>query len=341
MHAGKKFTFKQVFFWTRRELLLFIIIAAFTTLIYDIFRFKWMAIPWLPIALIGTAVAFLVGFKNNASYDRLWEARKIYGGIVNTSRTLGIMVMDFIANQHAVNKISESDLKTIHRRIIYRHIAWLTALRHQLRVIADWENFSEAHVKEFKDKYGVYIREHNISLEEEITPFLSEQEKKYILSKSNKATQLIALQSKDLKKIYELGLLDDFRHVELENILKDLYTFQGQAERIKSFPYPRQFATINYYFVWIFILLIPFGMFESFEKIGRVGLWLTVPFTALIAWIFHTMDKIGISTENPFEGGGNDVPITTISRTIEIDLREMLDEDEIPEKIEPVGFILT
>jgi putative membrane protein len=124
-------------------------------------------------------------------------------------------------------------------------------------------------------------------------------------------------------------------------ILKDLYTFQGKAERIKNFPYPRQFATINHYFVWIFILLLPLGMFKEFEKIGDVGLWLTVPFTALIAWIFHTMDKIDIATENPFEGSANDIPITTISRGIEIDLLEMLDLDEIPPKIVEKDFILT
>lgn len=341
MHVGKRFTFKQVFFWTKKDLILFIIIAAITTLIYDVFHFKWMAIPWLPIALIGTAVAFLIGFKNNASYDRLWEARKIYGGIINTSRTLGIMVQDFISDQYAENKLSESELKRIHTRIIYRHFAWLTALRHQLRVVATWEGFDQSNVKDFKKKYGINVREHNISLEEEITPFLSEEERKYILSKSNRATQIVALQSKDFAKIHESGLLVEKRHIELEDLLKDLYELQGKAERIKTFPYPRQFATINHYFVWIFIILIPFGMFKDFEKIGEVGLWLTVPFTVLIAWIFHTMDKIGISTENPFQGGGNDVPITTISRIIEIDLREMLDEDDIPEKIEPVGFILT
>lgn len=340
MHVGKRFTFKQVFFWTRREIMLFIIIAAITTLIYDIFHFKWMTIPWLPIALIGTAVAFLIGFKNNASYDRLWEARKIYGGIVNTSRTLGIMVHDLISNRH-VEEISESDLKRIQTRIIYRHFAWLTALRHQLRVVAEWENYNKKPTDEFKKKYGINIQEHNISLEEEITPYLSEQEKKYILSKTNKAAQLISLQSRDLKELLDLKLIDGLKRIAFEDILKDLYTFQGKAERIKNFPYPRQFATINYYFVWIFILLIPFGMFKEFEKIGEGGIWLTVPFTALIAWIFHTMDKIGQSTENPFEGGGNDVPITTMSRAIEIDLREMMDEEDIPQKIEAEGYILT
>jgi putative membrane protein len=249
--------------------------------------------------------------------------------------------MDFISNQYTENKLGDLELKIVHKRIIYRHIAWLTALRHQLRSAAVWESLDHANVKEFKGKYDIEIREHIMSMDEELKPYLSDAERVYVMSKSNKATQLIALQSKDIRKVQELGLTDEFRQMELENILKDLYTFQGKAERIKNFPYPRQFATFNRFFIWIFILLIPLGMFKEFEKIGEVGIWLTVPFTVLVAWVFYTMDKIGQSTENPFEGGVNDVPITSISRTIEIDLREMLDEDEIPSKIGPKNFILT
>ncbi len=53
--------------------------------------------------MVGTAVAFITGFKNNASYDRLWEARQIYGAIVNSSRSWGIMVVDFVTPKHAQN----------------------------------------------------------------------------------------------------------------------------------------------------------------------------------------------------------------------------------------------
>lgn len=56
------------------------------------FDLHWFKIPWTPIALIGTAVAFVIGFQNNSAYGRIWEARKIWGGIVNTSRTFGMFV---------------------------------------------------------------------------------------------------------------------------------------------------------------------------------------------------------------------------------------------------------
>ena len=65
--------------------------------------------------------------------------------------------------------------------------------------------------------------------------------------------------------------------------------------------------------------------------------WLSVPFSVLVMWVFHTMERIGRVSENPFEGSPNDVPITTMSRAIEIDLREMIDEpkETIPEPIAP------
>ena len=106
-------------------------------------------------AVLGTAVAFLVSFKNNASYDRLWEARKIWGGIVNASRTWTIMVKDFITNDHAEDKLSQEALHNIHKELVHRHVAWLTALRYQLRKDKPWEMHlkNTKSNKEFREKH--------------------------------------------------------------------------------------------------------------------------------------------------------------------------------------------
>ena len=93
-------------------------------------------------------------------------------------------------------------------------------------------------------------------------------------------------------------------------------------------------------FTKLFTLLVPFGMLGEFAKLGDGFIWLTIPFSALVAWVFNMMEKIGESTENPFEGSANDVPITAMTRTIEIDLREMLGEAEIPAPLTPQGHIL-
>jgi putative membrane protein len=144
------------------------------------------------------------------------------------------------------------------------------------------------------------------------------------MSKSNKAAQIIALQSEYLKTLLHDGLIEDFRHMELEKVLVELYNQQGASERIKNFPYPRQYASLNNWFIKIFVALIPFGMLQEFVRLGEEYVWMTIPFSTLSGWIFTTLERIGETSENPFEGSANDVPISSISRNIEIDLLEML-----------------
>ena len=126
----------------------------------------------------------------------------------------------------------------------------------------------------------------------------------------------------------------------MEKRLADLYDQQGKCERIKNFPYPRQFASINLFFIWLFVILLPFGMLNEFQKLGEHYVWLTIPFSIVVSWVFVSMEKVGESTENPFEGSANDVPITALSRTIEIDLRDMLNEENLPSPLTAENKIL-
>ena len=335
MHAGQHYTLKEVLYWTRRELVALFIFTSIPTALYEVFDLK-ITLPWVPIALIGTAVAFIVGFKNNATYDRLWEARQVWGSVINASRSWGIMVQDFVTSTSS--NVSEDNLRTIRQRLIYRHIGWLTALRFQLRESRAWENLNKIYNAEYRKTYS--IPEHESKVETELLKYLTADDLKYILTKKNKATQLISLQSKELRKLVETGVLDSIHHVEMENMLINLYDQQGKCERIKNFPYPRQFATLNLYFVRLFTLLVPFGMLLEFDKLGNHFVWLTIPFSTMVCWVFLTMEKIGEATENPFEGTPNDVPIAALSRTIEIDLRDILDEEELPAPLKPVNNIL-
>lgn len=360
MYTKRIFPVSGVLKWTRRHLFLFLIIATIPVFLFDVLGLKWLHVPWLPLGVLGTAISFLISFKNNASYDRLWEARKIWGGIVNTSRSWTIMVKDFIDNTHAKNLLSDAELKTVKRTLVHRHIAWLTALRYQMRKDKPWES----HLKndkgnaEFREKHYL-VCEDEFPIKEAIENYLSKEEYNEVFAKGNQASQLLGIQSRHLKELMDGGHIEDFRHMEMANILVELYTLQGKSERIKNFPYPRQYATLNYIFVWIFIILLPFGIMEGFEGIGThifedlanhkshfswahkiqefIALhfvWFSIPFSALLSWVFHTMEKIGENTENPFEGGPNDVPITDLSRGIEIDIRQLIDDTDIPEPYE-------
>lgn len=339
MHSGKYYSVKEVLFWTRRDIYFLLLVSAVPTTCYALLDWKWLAIPWLPIALLGTAVAFMVGFKNNASYDRMWEARRAWGAIVNSSRSWGIMVKDYISNKHAHTKLSDEELQKIKMEFIHRHIAWLTALRYQLREPRIWEAIYKKHNQEYKNKW-FKVEEHNGKLEHQLKKHLSDEEMSYVMGKTNKAAQIISLQSERLKDLLGKGLIEDFRHMELEKNLVEFLNQQGVSERIKNFPYPRQYATLNLYFIRIFVELVPLGMLQEFNKLGGCMIWLAIPFSALSTWIFTTMEKIGESTESPFEGSANDVPITAISRSIEIDLKEMFDQKDIPAPLKPENNIL-
>lgn len=334
MHAGRRYSLKEFIYWTRRDIYVLSVFAIIPTALFYFLNWKWLGIPWVPIALVGTAAAFIVGFRNTQTYNRLWEARQIYGAIVNTSRSFGLLVKDFISGE-----ADKETLHKIHTEMIYRHIAWLTAMRYQLRESKTWENIRNKKSNlEYSSLYKVDEWENDLG--NSLKPFLSPAEQEYVLSKKNRATHIISLQSAQLKRLKEQGLIEPLNYVELENLLVNLYEQQGKCERIKNFPYPRQFATINQMFIRLFAGLIPFGILNEFQKLGDWMIWLSVPFSVVVGWIFLTMERIGESTENPFEGGANDVPITAMSRTIEIDLREMLDEKELPPALTPVNQIL-
>ncbi|HEY0977842.1 MAG TPA: bestrophin family ion channel [Flavobacteriales bacterium] len=333
MHAGRRFQLREVLVWTRRDILRYLVIGTVPTLLYQLLDWHWLTIPWVPIAAIGTAVAFIVGFKNNATYNRLWEARQIYGAIVNSSRSWAIMAIDFVTGA------DDAQVRAARTRLVHRHIAWLHAMRFQLRVPRAWEHMIKVYNKEYRKAYTVDEQDGN-TLADALTGLISAEEKALVTGKSNVATQLIAQQSHDLRELHAQGLLHELRHVEMQNMLVDLYGQQGKCERIKNFPYPRQYATLNLMFVRLFNSMVPFGMLGEFAKLGEGFVWLTIPFTALVAWVFMMMERIGESSENPFEGSANDVPITAMTRTIEIDLREMLGESDIPKPLTPVNNIL-
>ena len=141
MLTKSRYSLKDMLLWTRWELLVFLIGAAAVTALYTTFDLSFLRLPWAPVAVIGTAVAFIVGFQNNAAYGRIWEARKIWGGIVNTSRTWGMKTRDMVTNEYAKEPASDEELVEIRETLVHRHIAWMAALRHAMRMAKPWEEF--------------------------------------------------------------------------------------------------------------------------------------------------------------------------------------------------------
>ncbi|MFT4985873.1 MAG: putative membrane protein [Glaciecola sp.] len=338
MYVNKNFSFKSVMIFSGGHIIWITVWVSIVAALYKFANLTWLSIPWLPLSLIGTAVAFYIGFKNNQAYDRLWEARKIWGALVNSSRAWGSIVKGYISNQFRDNPEESKNINEVKKKLIYRHIAYLYALRNQLLIPAPWEHINQnKHIakttKRRMKEYGKDMFEDDIT-EKYLEQFLPKNELEPLINFKNTATQIIDFQSQNLAELRAQDLIDDFRHMEMQNVLNDFYVHQGKAERIKKFPLPRQYGSMSFIFVAIFIFLLPFGMISEFAKLGEGGVWLSIPFTVLVSWVYLMMELVGDYSENPFEGLGNDIPMLSLCRVIEIDLREMIADDNIPKPIE-------
>lgn len=324
MYTKRRYGFWMTFNWSKNPFLYGMVYSALLTVIFEFLYHKLnfdISIDWQPISVIGIAVAFYLGFKNNASYERTWEARKIWGAIVNNSRSFGSAVCSFIQGE---------DSAQVKKELIYRHLAWLTALRCQLRLSREWEH-TENRVK---GKYLPDISEHYFDqLEIEVKGLIEHQEFSDYEGKANMAMHLLHKQAIRLQELKDNNYFEDFRHMEFFKLVSNFYEHQGASERIKNFPFPRQYASVALWLTLIFCILTPFGLLNIFHDLKSHTIWLTIPFSGLIFWIFYLMEMIGDYSENPFEGTFNDVPISTIARGIEIDLREMLNEKNIPQPL--------
>ncbi len=294
-----------------------------------------ISIPFAPLGTIGIAVAFYIGFKNNHSYDRNWEARKIWGGIVNSSRIWANQVLSFVSTRHATQPTGGERLAAQRRTLVYRQLAWINALRFQLRRRQRFGLNPRGSIRKFVKPNDVE------ELKSLLREFLPEEELSASCSVSNTATQIIRSQGEHLRRLMEeQGLIEDFRHMAMMKVLGECYQLQGKCERIKNTPFPRQYAYFSKVFAYIFIFLLPFGLIGEFAENNKGMEWLSIPFSVLISWIFITMELVGDGSEDPFESFINDVPMTALCRTIEIDLKEMLGEGDIPPPIQPEDDIL-
>lgn len=338
MYVRKNFGFKNVMAFSGHHLIWLVPWMAAVTILYELTRIDLLAIPWLPLSVIGIAVAFYLGFKNNQSYDRLWEARKIWGDIESSSWTWGINIRALIASRTRNEGQIDDDLAEIHRKLIYRHITWLYALRRQLLMPLDWEHIKQNRgvrkmTQRRMNSSGIGLVSDDISYDF-VNKAFSEEELKEIIRKNNSCLQIVDYTSQMLKDLRSDNLIDDDTLLELLNHLNDFNEQQGKCERINEFPLPRQYGSMSRIFVGIFIFLLPFGLVSEFAKLGEWGTWLTIPIAAVIAWVFLVMELVGDYSENPFEGLSNDIPMLSICRSIEIDLLEMIGEKDIPKPIE-------
>jgi len=339
MIVKKSLSLGSIYRFTGQHLIWLVPWMAIVTAVYYYTEWRFMTIPWLPLSLIGTAVAFYVGFKNSQSYGRLWEARKIWGAIINSSRKLGTMIKHFrLEGYEGGQTISDS-----RKQFIYRHIAYVYQLRKQLLESMPWEHMKLRGVYGFYNRkrhdkiYAYYAAELNEIAEQ---TYLSKEETEKLETFNNNATHLLDIQTEKIQQLFGEGEINMLQQMKLQEVINDLYDEQGKAERIKRFPFPRQYGGYSFVFVCIFVFLLPFGIVGEFSKLGGDYVWLSVPVGVIVGWIYVVMEMIGDYSENPFEGLHNDIPMLSICRTIEIDLLQVVGEKNVPKAIKSKGDFL-
>jgi putative membrane protein len=326
LYTARRFPILPILTWTRNVLVLSFLWSLLLTYIYAELGQTWIELPAMPFTVLGTAVSFYLGFKGNAAYDRLWEARKIWGAIVNTSRTWGTQVTTYVG-RNSPEAWNDAELPGLRQELIYRHVAWLAALRTQLRMFRQWEH-DEYRYHLWREAHGTSETSDD-DLRRRMQPFLVPVEINEIMVFRNRATQLLHKQMVRIAELRDEGLLDSFEHLQMSQSVEHMFTQQGQCERIKNFPLPRQYSSLNHWFVLMFVTVAPLALLTQFSEPG-LWIWMTIPSHMGLAWIFYVWDRVVDMHENPFEGLANDIPMTTLSRTIEIDLREMLGESDLP-----------
>jgi ion channel-forming bestrophin family protein len=281
----------------RRELL-YVVVLATTVEVLLAYNRAYLPEIQLPlVAFLGTAISLLLSFKLNQSYDRWWEARKIWGAIVNDSRTLVRQLLSFPANDAALD---------IPRRIARRQIAWCYCLGQSLRGL-DW-------------KIGAL--EH-----------LSEEDAAEASRHANKPLALLQLHARDLTRMSEDGALSDFRRVAIDDTLRRLTDEMGMAERIRSTVFPRTYRIFLRAFIFLFLATLSVALAEI------EGVW-QVLITTVVSIPFFLLEKTAFHMQDPFKNRPTDTAMTAIARTIEINIRQLLGEEDVPPPLAPKGFYL-
>jgi ion channel-forming bestrophin family protein len=338
MYTEFKNPTRAALYFSRNQILVYLIWSTLIVCIFHFSKFDLLSIPFLPVSLIGTALAFFLGFKSNASYDRLYEARKNYGSIVNDSRAWATMLNTYISGITDPT-LTKAQIAAAKEDLVKRHIAWMYAHKFYLRHKRQpWE-----HDTDFNNRYRTRFQE-DFSIETDLRVcllrYLDEQEVDDVLKTANPATQLLNKQAEKLLELREKNVIEDFRLFELQHQLNKLIDNQGRNERIKNFPYPLQYSFMLRISLRIFSFLLPFALITELVKQGDHFIWLVIPFSAIINWIFYFSERNSDYSENPFEGLVYDVPITSLTRAIEIDLLQIIGIKDIPEPILPKDGVL-
>jgi ion channel-forming bestrophin family protein len=284
MLLKKNIPFGYVFGKIKYELAMITLYAIIVNVLYQNYHLTRISIPISVPTILGTVISLLLGFRSNQAYDRWWEARHIWGAIVNDSRNLARQITSFSPSD------DESGIvKNFCHRVIQRQIGWCYSLSKHLR----GQNALSG-----------------------LDQYVDKKEMAYLGANDNVPAALCNLMGQDLQLALEEGWINRFQQVEIDRTLSRLTDSMGKCERIKNTVFPSTYSLYIHLALLLFIALLPFGVIEYFGAFE-------VPLVVAISACFLLIEKMAIHLQDPFENKPTDTPMTTISKSIEKNLLQM------------------
>jgi len=264
----------------------------------------------LPFQLVGVALSIFIGFRNNAAYDRWWEGRRLWGSLINTSRSLTRQILTMVSEVpegRTLGTEERAEIRALQGEVVRRVIAFVHALRLQLRDLDD-----------LKD----------------LEPFLAADELASLKSETNRPSAISKGTADRVMAAWSRGWIHPFHVSVIEQSLVALTDIQGGCERIKASPIPLSYTTLIHRIVALYCYGLTFGIVRD------VGL-LTPVVVLVVSYAFFGLDTIGDEIEQPFGTDDNDLPLDQMTRLIEVNLLERLGEKNLPPLLKPVDEFLS
>lgn len=274
----------------RKEMMGVVLYAVVVAVLQSLYNLHHISVPLSVPMILGTVISLLLAFRSNQAYDRWWEARIIWGAIVNDSRTLTRQWITFLGTALPADVERQFFLA----RLVKRQAAWCYCLGQSLRRINDHPHSER---------------------------LMTRKEWNFVVRHSNMPNSILKLHAKDIRQAYEDGWINEFQQVKLDETVMRLCDSMGKCERIKNTIFPSTYSLYIHFAIILFIALLPFSLVEYFG-------WVEVPIVAAIAACFLLIEKMAIHLQDPFENKPTDTPMTTISRTIERDLMQMIEDEK-------------
>lgn len=293
MLLKKNIPIGYVFGKVKIELVIILVYSLAIAVIHQWFLEVPISIPLAVPAVLGTVISLLLGFRSNQAYDRWWEARQVWGAIVNDSRTLARQVLNFTESHYEEDMVHQW-----RQRMVRRQIAWCYSLGQSLRRMNPTSGL---------DKY------------------LSKREIEVLSRFNNVPMALLDQHGKDLRRALEEGYINRYQQMEIDKTLTRLCDAMGKCERIKNTVFPSTYSLYIHFSLLLFIAMLPFGVIEYFN-------FLEVPLVLAISASFLLIEKMAIHLQDPFENKPTDTPMTAIAGTIERDLKQLMHDQDLPEE---------